>query len=167
MSQSATSPRSASSLPATTWRIFGSDYRKCAFPKYPHIEYLVMVGGSSDGTVSLLERYGDRLGWVSQPDRGQADAINRGFRRTNGSIFAFLNADDLYCVDAIEKVVDAFEKHPEAGVIYRRGRPHRRARFRRWGPTLRGTSTWACSPSVASSASPRGSCAAQFLATSA
>lgn len=88
---------------------------------YPHIEYLVMDGGSTDGTVSLLERYGDRLGWISQPDRGQADAINRGFTRTCGSIFAFLNADDLYCVDAIEKVVLAFDEHPEAGVIYGEG----------------------------------------------
>lgn len=88
---------------------------------YPHIDYIVMDGGSTDGTVPLLESYGDRLRWVSQPDRGQADAINRGFERTSGSIFAFLNADDLYCADAIAKAVEAFEEHPEAGVIYGEG----------------------------------------------
>ncbi len=88
---------------------------------YPHIDYIVMDGGSTDGTVSLLESYGDRLRWVSQPDRGQADAINRGFERTSGSIFAFLNADDLYCADAIARAVQAFQEHPEAGVIYGEG----------------------------------------------
>jgi len=85
---------------------------------YPHIEYLVMDGGSRDGTVSLLEKYAGRLRFVSEPDRGQADAINRGFEQTSGSIFAFLNADDLYCPDAIEKVVHAFEANPDAGVVY-------------------------------------------------
>ena len=63
---------------------------------WPDVDYLVMDGGSRDGTRELLESYGDRIRWVSQPDGGQADAVNRGFADTRGSIFAFLNADDVY-----------------------------------------------------------------------
>ena len=75
---------------------------------YPHI----------DCTLSLLKKYEGRLRYLSQPDKGQCDAINRGFDLTKGSIFAFLNADDLYCPGAIETVVRAFAENPEAGVVY-------------------------------------------------
>ena len=61
---------------------------------YPHIDYLIMDGGSTDRTVKILKGYGSRLRYVSHQDLGQADAINQGFRRTRGQIFAFLNADD-------------------------------------------------------------------------
>ena len=63
---------------------------------YPHIDYLVMDGGSRDGSVELLRGYGDRLRFVSEADGGQSDAVNRGFARTEGEIFTFLNADDTY-----------------------------------------------------------------------
>ena len=86
--------------------------------KYPHIDYIVMDGGSTDGTLSLLQKYEGRLRYVSQPDKGQCDAINRGFDLTKGSIFAFLNADDLYCPGAVETVVRAFAENPQAGVVY-------------------------------------------------
>jgi glycosyltransferase involved in cell wall biosynthesis len=56
---------------------------------YPHIEYLVMDAGSTDGTVEILKRYGDRLKFVSEPDQGAADAINRGFALTHGEIFTW------------------------------------------------------------------------------
>jgi glycosyltransferase involved in cell wall biosynthesis len=88
---------------------------------YPHIEYLVMDGGSSDGTLEILERYRGRLRYVSEPDRGQADAINRGFRMTRGPIFSFLNADDTYLPGAISTVVRHMQAHPEAGVVYGEG----------------------------------------------
>src|SRR5262249_45066914 len=68
---------------------------------YPNIEYLVMDGGSTDGTVGILERYKNRLRYVSAPDNGQADAVNRGFGHTRGSIFAYLNADDTYLPGAV------------------------------------------------------------------
>ena len=63
---------------------------------YPDLEYVVQDGGSDDGTVEVLRRYEDGLaGWVSEPDGGQGDAVNRGFARTRGEIMAYLNSDDL------------------------------------------------------------------------
>lgn len=85
---------------------------------YPHIDYLVMDGGSRDGSVELLRGYGDRLRFVSEPDGGQADAVNRGFERTRGEIFTFLNADDTYRRGAVSAAVEALERRPEAGVVY-------------------------------------------------
>src|SRR5262245_49314940 len=61
---------------------------------YPRIEYLVMDGGSTDDTPAILGSYGDRLTWVSELDRGQTDAINKGWRLARGTIIAYLNSDD-------------------------------------------------------------------------
>ena len=85
---------------------------------YPRIEYLVMDGGSTDGTLDILRRYEGRLHWVSEKDRGTPDAINRGFARTHGEIFAYLNADDAYLPGAISAAVRAFQADPEAAVVY-------------------------------------------------
>lgn len=85
---------------------------------YPRIEYIVMDGGSTDETLEILRSYGDRLAWSSRPDRGAADAINRGFAEARGEIFAYLNADDVYLPGAITSAVRAFEENPEAQVIY-------------------------------------------------
>ena len=85
---------------------------------YPRVEYIVMDGGSTDDTLDILRRYGDRLTWVSQKDRGAADAINRGFAASHGEIFAYLNADDVYLPGAISNAVRAFEESPEAQLIY-------------------------------------------------
>jgi glycosyltransferase involved in cell wall biosynthesis len=85
---------------------------------YPNIEYIVMDGGSTDGTLELLRRYEGRLAWVSQADNGQADAINKGFQLARGEYFAFLNADDTYLPGAISAAVKALNADPEAGAVY-------------------------------------------------
>ena len=85
---------------------------------YPHIEYLVMDGGSTDGTLDILRKYEQYLQWESAPDRGTADAMNRGFALGKGEILAFLNADDLYHPGAISAAVRALRENPEAAGIY-------------------------------------------------
>src|SRR5262245_11025200 len=68
---------------------------------YPAIEYIVMDGGSTDGTVDIVRRYGTRLCWMSGRDGGQSAAINAGWRRGHGPIVAWLNADDTYLPGAV------------------------------------------------------------------
>jgi glycosyltransferase involved in cell wall biosynthesis len=85
---------------------------------YPAIEYIVMDGGSTDGTLEILRRYGDRLRWVSARDGGQADAINRGWRSGDGEILAWLNSDDVYLPGAVSAAVAALHQHPAALGVY-------------------------------------------------
>jgi glycosyltransferase involved in cell wall biosynthesis/SAM-dependent methyltransferase len=89
---------------------------------YPRIEYIVMDGGSTDDSRAILESYGERVRWVSRPDRGQADAINQGFAMSSGEIRAYLNSDDVLTPGAIERVVAHFEDHPDCDLVY--GRAH-------------------------------------------
>lgn len=87
--------------------------------EYPRIEYLVIDGASTDGSVEIIEKYRDRLAfWVSEKDAGQAEAINKGLARATGGIVAWLNSDDFYFPGAIASAVKAFESNPEAGLIY-------------------------------------------------
>src|SRR5579884_1070248 len=72
---------------------------------YPSIEYIVMDGGSTDGTLDILRRYAGALKWYSQEDNGAGDAINRGFESSRGDIFAYLNADDFYLPGAVSTAV--------------------------------------------------------------
>ena len=82
------------------------------------LEILVYDGGSDDGTVEILESYGDRIQYVSRPDEGQTDAINQGLREAKGEILAYLNSDDVYFPGALDRVADYFEKHPKALAVY-------------------------------------------------
>lgn len=73
---------------------------------YPRLEHIVVDGGSTDGTLEILRRH-PHLRWVSEPDRGQADAIAKGFRLARGRILAWLNSDDLYLPAAVPAAVEA------------------------------------------------------------
>ena len=85
---------------------------------YPHIEYIVVDGGSTDRTLEILSRFQGRITIVRGPDAGQADALNRGFALAAGEILGWLNADDLYAPGAITTAVRALEEHPTADVVY-------------------------------------------------
>jgi GT2 family glycosyltransferase len=86
---------------------------------YPRLEYSVIDGASSDGSVDIIRKYADKLTWwVSEKDSGQAEAINKGLARARGEIVAWLNSDDLYLPGAISAVVKAFDDNPEAVLVY-------------------------------------------------
>lgn len=88
---------------------------------YPRIEHIVRDGGSTDGTVEILERYrrAGRLSYTSARDGGQAAAINQGFADAGGDIVAWLNSDDAYvATDAVSTIVRAFQTHPEIDFVY-------------------------------------------------
>lgn len=77
---------------------------------YPNLEYIVMDGGSTDGTLDILRSYGTALRWVSEKDNGQADAINRGMSMASGDILAFLNSDDTYLPGVLHLVAEQFSQ---------------------------------------------------------
>jgi glycosyltransferase involved in cell wall biosynthesis len=88
---------------------------------YPNIEYIVVDGASTDGSLDILERYQGRLRYFSEPDRGPSDAAWKGFRQARGEIFAWLNADDTFLPGAVRKGVEYFQAHPETDVVYGEG----------------------------------------------
>ena len=85
---------------------------------YPQIEYIVIDGGSTDGTLDILRRYGDRVRWLSEPDAGQSDAINKGVRLTRGEILAWMNADDAYLPGAVSRAAAAFAEDTDRALVY-------------------------------------------------
>lgn len=98
-------------IEATIQSVVGQDY--------PNIEYLIVDGGSTDGTVDIIKKYEGRISWwVSEQDKGQTDAINKGFNRANGQILAWLNSDDTYEPGAVAQAVQYLLEHPEVGMVY-------------------------------------------------
>jgi glycosyltransferase involved in cell wall biosynthesis len=86
---------------------------------YPRIEFIIVDGGSTDGSVDVIQKYADKLAWwVSEKDRGQTDAINKGFARATGQILAWLNSDDTYEPRAVGQAVKYLLEHPEVGMVY-------------------------------------------------
>lgn len=86
---------------------------------YPRLEYIVIDGGSTDGSVEIIERYAPRLAyWHSRKDAGQADAIATGFEMATGEIFCWLNSDDILLPNALHTVGDFFRRHPRVDVLY-------------------------------------------------
>ena len=71
---------------------------------YENIEYIIVDGGSTDGTQEIIRRYDDSVTWISEPDQGQVDAINKGINMATGEILCYLNSDDLYEPNTLKKV---------------------------------------------------------------
>src|SRR5215207_2503335 len=86
---------------------------------YPSIEYMIVDGASSDETVDIIKKYEDKLAyWVSENDKGQTEAINKGFRHAKGDILAWINSDDTYQPGAVAAVVKYLQDHPDVGMVY-------------------------------------------------
>lgn len=86
---------------------------------YAEIEYLVVDGGSTDGSLDIIQNYANRVAWwVSERDSGQAEAINKGLSHASGEIVAWLNSDDLYLPNAVSLAVEALQSNPQAGMVF-------------------------------------------------
>ncbi|HEX2696324.1 MAG TPA: glycosyltransferase family 2 protein [Anaerolineales bacterium] len=86
---------------------------------YPRIEYIIVDGRSTDGSVEIIKKYANKLAWwVSEKDQGQTDALNKGFSHAKGRILAWLNSDDVYEVGSITAAVKCLQENPEVGLVY-------------------------------------------------
>jgi glycosyltransferase involved in cell wall biosynthesis len=115
-------------LPAPTFAIVSPSLDNANFIKatidsvvsqnYPSLNYYIQDAASSDGTVEVLRGYGDRIGWESTPDRGQAHALNVAFGKIRGDIMGYLNSDDLLMPGTLAYVAQAFAADPQLDVVY-------------------------------------------------
>ena len=98
-------------LEASILSVLGQDY--------PNLEYIVVDGGSKDESLEIIKKYQDRLAWwVSEKDKGHADALNKGFSHATGEILAWLNSDDIYFPGAVSEAVSILINHPKVGMVY-------------------------------------------------
>jgi glycosyltransferase involved in cell wall biosynthesis len=97
-------------LPETIESVLGQDY--------PNLEYIIIDGGSTDGSIEVIRRYESHLAyWVSEKDSGQSEAINKGFRRVTGTLFNWINSDDVLFPGALQRIARAYRRHPEAALV--------------------------------------------------
>jgi glycosyltransferase involved in cell wall biosynthesis len=129
---------------------------------YDALEHVVVDGGSTDGTMDIVRAGGAHVRWISEPDRGLSDAMNKGIRLARNDIVGWLNADDLYLPGALERVAAAFERRPDAlwvtgrcliidadGKEIRRGvTRYKDALLRRWSFPLFLTQNFVSSPAT-------------------
>jgi glycosyltransferase involved in cell wall biosynthesis len=100
-------------------RFIEETIRSVLLQGYPDLEYIIVDGGSSDESVQTIQKYEKWLAyWVSEPDQGQSAAINKGFERSTGAIGAWINSDDLYEAQALEKASRAFLGHQNISIVY-------------------------------------------------
>ncbi|SEA26004.1 Glycosyltransferase, GT2 family [Flavobacterium gillisiae] len=83
---------------------------------YDNFEHIIIDGGSTDNTVSILKEY-PHLNWVSEKDKGQSDGLNKGFKKATGDIIAWINSDDMLCSNALNEVNNYFVKHKDRSVL--------------------------------------------------
>jgi glycosyltransferase involved in cell wall biosynthesis len=86
---------------------------------YPAIEYLIIDGGSTDGSIEIIKKYSDRIAWwISEKDNGQAEAVNKGLKQAKGKYIGWLNSDDFYLPGAISQAVELLETNPKAAFVF-------------------------------------------------
>ena len=86
---------------------------------YANLEYIIVDGGSTDGSINIIRKYEDKLAaWINEPDQGQSETINKGFGLARGEILAWLNSDDLYYPWAVTEAVDMLLSAPPIGMVY-------------------------------------------------
>ena len=81
---------------------------------YPNFEHIIVDGKSTDGTLEIIKNY-NHIIWISEPDDGQSDAMNKGFHMSSGEVIVYLNADDYFLPGAFKKVIPYFEKGAKTG----------------------------------------------------
>lgn len=90
--------------------------------KYPKLEYIIIDGGSTDGSIEIIKKYEDKVSfWVSEPDAGQSDAINKGLKKCTGKLVSWLNADDFYFPGALSAVAETYLQNPNASFYFGNG----------------------------------------------
>ena len=98
------------------------------------LEHIVVDGGSTDGTLDILRGYGDRIRWISEPDAGQSDALNKALHMVTGEVIGWLNSDDLYEPGALQAIAEVFAREPQTQWAYGKVRiiDERNRPIRRW-----------------------------------